>query len=160
MDRGFPRQESWSGLPFPSPGDLPDPRTECTSLASLALAGGFLTLAPPGKPSVTEKNPDSTCDQFLLLYFCTLLPVLVMLALPLCINKRKLPTARNTHDSPFTRLCLPSLTFQGIIKKCRTENNNCPVGGLQCDQIHLDICKNKGFGHQEIFNEQPHSLPF
>ena len=76
-----------------------------------------LPRAPPGKLSVTEKKPDSTWDQFLLLYLCTLLPVLVMLALPLCINKRMLPTARNTHDSPFTRLCLPSLTFQGIIKK-------------------------------------------
>ena len=28
MSMGFPRQEYWSGLPFPSPGDLPDPRTE------------------------------------------------------------------------------------------------------------------------------------
>jgi len=42
----FPRQESWSGLPFPSPGDLSDPGTEPTSLASLALAGGFFTTEP------------------------------------------------------------------------------------------------------------------
>ena len=119
-----------------------------------------LLLAPPGKPNVTEKKPDSTWVQFLLLYLCTLLPVLVMLALPLCINKRKLPTARNTHDSPFTRLCLPSLTFQGIIKNCRTENNNCPVGGLQCDQTHLDICKNKGFRHQEFAMNSHTPSPF
>ena len=39
----FPRQEYWSGLPFPSPGDLPDPGIEPTSLASLALAGRFFT---------------------------------------------------------------------------------------------------------------------
>ena len=37
---GFSRQEYWSGLPFPSPGYLPDPGTEPTSLAS---AGGFFT---------------------------------------------------------------------------------------------------------------------
>ena len=43
----FPRQEHWSGLPFPSPGDLPDPRIE---LASPALAGGYFTAEPPGKP--------------------------------------------------------------------------------------------------------------
>ena len=36
---GFPRQEYWNELPFPSAGDLPNPRTELKSLASLALAG-------------------------------------------------------------------------------------------------------------------------
>ena len=40
---GFPRQEYWSGLPFPPPGDLPDPGIEPTSSVSPALAGGFLT---------------------------------------------------------------------------------------------------------------------
>ena len=36
-----PRQEYWSGLPFPSPGDLPDPGIKLRSLMSPALAGGF-----------------------------------------------------------------------------------------------------------------------
>ena len=40
LSMGFSRQEYWSGLLFPSPGDLPDPRIEP---ASLALAGGFFT---------------------------------------------------------------------------------------------------------------------
>ena len=44
---GFSRQEYWSGLPFPSPGDLPDPGIEP---ASPALAGGFFTTEPPWKP--------------------------------------------------------------------------------------------------------------
>ena len=39
----FPRQEYWSELPFPSPGDLPNPVMELMSLASPALAGGFFT---------------------------------------------------------------------------------------------------------------------
>ena len=43
----FPRQEYWSGLPFPSPGDLPDPGIEPPSPA---LAGKFFTTEPPGKP--------------------------------------------------------------------------------------------------------------
>ena len=38
-----PRQEYWSGLPFPSPGDLPDPGIEPMSLMFPALAGGFFT---------------------------------------------------------------------------------------------------------------------
>ena len=44
---GFPRQEYWSGLPFPSPGDLPEPGIK---LEAPALAGGFFTTEPPGKP--------------------------------------------------------------------------------------------------------------
>jgi len=48
---GFPRQEYWSGLPFPSPGDLPDPGIELTYLASPALAGRFFT------PSITWEVP-------------------------------------------------------------------------------------------------------
>ena len=46
---GFPRQEYWSGLSFPPPGDLPNPRIEPESLVFPALAGGFFTTGPPGK---------------------------------------------------------------------------------------------------------------
>jgi len=40
---GFSKQEYWTGEPFPSPGDLPDPGTEPTSPA---LSGGFFTREP------------------------------------------------------------------------------------------------------------------
>ena len=43
LSMGFPRQEYWSGLSFPSPGDLPDPEIKPTSLLSPALAGEFFT---------------------------------------------------------------------------------------------------------------------
>jgi len=43
LSMGFSRQEYWSGLPCPPPGDLPNPRTEPTSLRSPALAGRFCT---------------------------------------------------------------------------------------------------------------------
>ena len=43
---GFSRQEYWSGLPFPSPGDLPDPEIEP---GSPALEADALTSEPPGK---------------------------------------------------------------------------------------------------------------
>ena len=43
LSMGFPRQEYWSGLLFPSPGDLPDPGIELVSLMSPALAGRLIT---------------------------------------------------------------------------------------------------------------------
>ena len=42
--------QHWSGVPFPLPGDLPDPGIKPMSLASPALADGFFTAEPPGKP--------------------------------------------------------------------------------------------------------------
>ena len=48
----FSRQEYWSELSFPPPGDLPDPGIKPGSPASPALAGGFFTIQPAGKPSV------------------------------------------------------------------------------------------------------------
>ena len=47
---GFSRQEYWSGLPFPSPGDVPDPGIEPRSPEFQADA---LTSEPPGKPEFT-----------------------------------------------------------------------------------------------------------
>ena len=51
---GFPRQEYWSVLPWPPPGDLSDPGI-ITHFS--ALAGGFFTTEPPGKPSSTTYVP-------------------------------------------------------------------------------------------------------
>ena len=48
LSMGFPRREYWSGLPFPSPGDLPKPGIEPKYLA---LAGRFFITEPPGSPS-------------------------------------------------------------------------------------------------------------
>ena len=45
----FSRQEYWSGLPFPTPRDLPDLEIKPASLESPALAGEFSTTDPPGK---------------------------------------------------------------------------------------------------------------
>ena len=48
LSTGFSRQQYWRRLPFPSPGDLPDPGMEPVSPA---LAGRFFTTEPAGKPS-------------------------------------------------------------------------------------------------------------
>ena len=55
---GFSRQEYWSGLPFPSLGDLPNPGMEPTSPA---LTGRFFTAEPPGKPL---PSPEWECEHF------------------------------------------------------------------------------------------------
>ena len=61
---GFPRQECWSGLPFPTPGDFSNPGIFPTQglnphllhwQASLALTGGYFT-TPPGKPLLMCKS--------------------------------------------------------------------------------------------------------
>ena len=49
---GFSRQECWSGLPFPSPGDLPDPGIKP---GSPALQADALPTEPPGKPLASYK---------------------------------------------------------------------------------------------------------
>ena len=50
LSMGYPRHEYWSGLPFPFPGDLPDPGIEP---ASPALRGRFFTTEPPGEPHIS-----------------------------------------------------------------------------------------------------------
>ena len=55
LSMGFSRQEYWTGLPFPSPGDLPNPEIKPVSLVPPAFAGGFFTTEPPGKPMVVTK---------------------------------------------------------------------------------------------------------
>ena len=56
----FPRQEYWSGLPFPSLGDLANPGIE---LVSPALTGGFFITEPPGKPIANQHTRIFTCSQ-------------------------------------------------------------------------------------------------
>ena len=50
LSMGFSRQEYWSGLPSPPPGDLPKPGIELTSPASPALQADSLTLSHQGSP--------------------------------------------------------------------------------------------------------------
>ena len=61
LSMGFSRQEYWSGLPFPSPGDLPDPGIEP---GSPALEADALTSEPPGKPKVMLKILQARLQQY------------------------------------------------------------------------------------------------
>ena len=68
MSMGFSKQEYWSGLPFPSPGDLPDPGIKPTFSVSPALAGGFFTTSTTWEALPTQEtwvqsliSEDPTC---------------------------------------------------------------------------------------------------
>ena len=63
LSMGFSKQEYCSGLPFPSPRDLPHPGIESESLTSPASAGRFFTTAPPEKPIVAENLPNVVKDE-------------------------------------------------------------------------------------------------
>ena len=63
---GFPRQEYWSGLPFPSPENLPDPGFEPTCLISPALASGFFTTSATQEAPYIHISPASWISPTLL----------------------------------------------------------------------------------------------
>ena len=73
LSMGFPRQEYWSGLPFPPPGELPDTVIEPASRALVSIFFGFFTTKPAGKPSLLscfqtpkELSPTGTCEKLIL----------------------------------------------------------------------------------------------
>ena len=70
LSMGFSRQEYWSRLLCPPLGDLPDPGTKSTSLITLALAGGSLSLVPPGKPSDHVVDIKQFCVRFCKSFLC------------------------------------------------------------------------------------------
>ena len=69
LPMGFSRQEYWSGLPCPPPGDLPDPVIKPMSPVTPALAGGFFTTEPPGKPHLYVTGWDKSPSWLSLLNF-------------------------------------------------------------------------------------------
>ena len=57
LSMGFSRQEYWSGVPRPPPGDPPNPGIEPTSLESPLLTGGFFTTSATWDPAGCAANP-------------------------------------------------------------------------------------------------------
>ena len=65
LSMGLFRQGYWSGLPFPPPGDLPNPGIKPTSPVVSCIAGGFFThLSHLGSPQQTDANPKDTFRRF------------------------------------------------------------------------------------------------
>ena len=97
---GFSRQEYWSGLPFPSPGDLPNPGIEPSLLCLQHWQMDSLPRAPPGKP-----------------YFVTLLPFIDAWFIWWAVNKAKLSLHWNLEDwllSDSIQLCFWTPWFHQI----------------------------------------------
>ena len=64
LPMGFPRQDYWSGLPFPTPGDLADLGIKAASLVPPALAGRFFITEPSGKPPFSSlKAALNSCNK-------------------------------------------------------------------------------------------------
>ena len=63
LSMGLSQQEYWSGLPFPSPRDLPNPGIEPVSPEAPTLAGGFFTTEPPGE-ACGWRGLDAKCLPF------------------------------------------------------------------------------------------------
>ena len=91
LSRRCSRQEDWSGLSFPSPGNLPDPETEPREAA---LAVRFFTTEPPAKPTLwsIDSSPCSLCFRH---QACLLFPGFVqwMLLLGMLLPSRPLCSA-------------------------------------------------------------------
>jgi len=62
LSMGFSRQEYWSGLPFLSTGDLPNPGIELASLTSSALAGGLFAISATWEAQFKSKNLKFYCS--------------------------------------------------------------------------------------------------
>ena len=69
LSMGFSRQEYWSGLPLPSPVDLPNPGIKSTGPAAPALLVDSLPLVPPGYFCHPIKKPHTQSSNFLCLTF-------------------------------------------------------------------------------------------
>ena len=96
---GFSRQEYWSGLSCPPPGDLPDPGIEPMSLEYPELAGRFFTSAPPGKCVVLQCSSSVVSD--------SLRPRESQHTRPPCPS----PTPRvHSDSSPSSQWCHPAIS--------------------------------------------------
>ena len=95
---GFSRQEYWRGLPFPSPGDLPDPGIK---LGSPAFQADTLTFEPPGKPRETWKYLFKKKLYFIFNWEIIILPTVMWWLLPyINMNKSQVLTCPLCLERP------------------------------------------------------------
>ena len=117
----FPRQKYWSGLPFPTPRDLPDPGMEPTSPVSSTLAGDFFTTEPSGKLSSVQ-----SLSRVLTLYDptdCSVSGFPVPLYLPDSLSSLKLMFIESLMPSNYLILCHPLLLMPSIFPSITVFSN-------------------------------------
>ena len=116
LSMGFPRQECWSGLPFPSPGDLRDPRIEPEAPV---LAYGFFT---PGKHLILFSSVQSLSPVRL---FATPGTAACHSSLPITNSRRslRLMSIESVMPSSHLILCLPLLLPPSIFPSIRVFSN-------------------------------------
>ena len=103
LSMGFSRQEYWSGLPCPPPGNLPNPGMEPPSLCLLHQQAGSLPLVPPGKP-IQPHAVQFSCSAV----SYSLWPHGLQHARPPCPS----PTPRVYPNScPLSQRCHPTISF-------------------------------------------------
>ena len=98
----FSRQEYWSGLPFPSPGNLPNPGIEPASLMSLALAAGFFATS-----AIWEaQNPNNDLSTYWFLWAWVRI-----LTMPSGVKRHHFPMSEESEPPDWTSLHFPPLTL-------------------------------------------------
>ena len=123
LSQGFSRQEHWSGLPCPLPGDLLSPESESPSLTSPALAGRFFTClgcpAPPGEP----------CSSIVRIHWKKSHVSGLLQVKPVFFKGRLyIHTQLHTHDYTCIRFCMIAPTYHERI--CQ----------LFLREVHVSIC--------------------
>ena len=135
LSKGFSRQEYWSGLPCPPPGDLPNPGTEPRSPA---LQGDSLPSEPPEKPREGQAVPQVRSSRDIL---CKSLDGSRILSKqPSCRQKLrpKKMTARNTSAFLQGQLCFVLLLLHCyIFPRCNEQT----AFKMEKRIFHLDACR-------------------
>ena len=166
----FSKQEYWSRLLLPSPGDLPDPGMEPASPASPVLAGGFFTTEPPGKPSLTFSS------KFILLSHAhheghSMHTLLNITEQWLGISETFMASLKGTkisdHCFLFSQLTISFPCYATPLTHIVTESAPHPYliqisiirklsGNWECQQLHTEnfFFLNKGEKEQEVLQRQ------
>ena len=122
LSMGFSRQEYWSGLPCPPPGDLPGPGIEPTSLMSPALAGRFFTT------STTWKAPQ----------------------VAISFGKKKITMANLLNSFRSMRLKCKSYLFTSEDRKCKFKMNWTAAKSLTRTEILFNNSNSSLLWHRRI----------
>ena len=119
---GFSRQEYWSGLPFPSPGDLPDPGIEPRSPT---LQADTLTSEPPGKPLCYLPFSDSVQSLSVVWLFVTQRNAALQASLSITNSRSlfKLMLIESMMPSNHLILCCPILLLPSVFPSIRVFSN-------------------------------------